>query len=256
MTQNGHTRFWRPPSASDIEAQKHWELDGIERGVRRVRAEIEGQRVGDSILGSTLVQHIVPALIDQITAAQKEAELGLIQGAGRPSPWWYLLLMLPADTLAVITIKRVLSATPRDFTFNRPLTGLASDINRTVLDQLDYEDWRQEDKDTVDRFFNNYELTPRNLKRLRERLSRKREQRWEQDVGIQFGVVLLTLLCQAKPEWFSIEQARLRGGRWEYQLVITDEGRDVLFTLSEQCELSQPMLLPMICQPADWRIAA
>lgn len=253
------TNLWREPSASDIEAQKHWELDGVERGVRRVRAEIEGQRVGDSLLGSALSQQVLPPFIKQIAAAQKVAEDGLVlcaSGKSKPTPWWYLILMLPADKLAVITIKRVLSATPRDFTFNRPLTGLASDIHRTILDQLDYEDWRKEDKAGVDRFFNNYELTPRNLKRLRERLDRKRQERWDQTTGIQFAVILLTLLCQAKPEWFAIEQARLRGGRWEYQLVITEDGRDTLFKLSEQCELSQPLLMPMICQPADWRVAA
>lgn len=44
--------YWHTPSLSEIEAQKHWELEGVERGVRKVRAEIDAQNVGDSQLGS------------------------------------------------------------------------------------------------------------------------------------------------------------------------------------------------------------
>lgn len=249
--------FWHTPDVSDIEAQKHWELEGVERGVRRVREGLDNQKVGDSQLGSALAQRAAPALMRRIEAAQAEAEAGLATiDKGRPAPWWYLALMLPADKLAVITIKQVLSFTPRDFTFNPALTGLASDINRAILDQLEYEEWRGEDKKTVDRYFAKHDLTPRNLKRLRERLDRKRAERWDTQSGIQFGVVLLTLLSEAVPDWFKVEQARLRGGRWEYQLVITEAAREVLFKISEQCELSQPALMPMITPPADWRIAA
>lgn len=254
--------YWHTPSASDIEAQKHWELDGVERGVRRVREEIDNQKVADSKLGSALAQRAVPRLIHELEAAQAEAEAGLAGMAGkrgRVTPWWYMMLMLPADKLAVITVKKVMSFNPREFTFNPALTGLASEINNALKDQLDYEDWRSESKESkadVDRYFEKHRLTPRNLKRLRERLDKKREERWDTSGGIQFGVVLLNRLCAAVPDWFSIESARLRGGRFEYQLVFSNAAREALFQMSEQCELSQPALMPMICPPADWRVAA
>jgi hypothetical protein len=251
--------FWHTPGLAEIEEQKHWELAGVERGVQKVRAEIEAQRVGDSQLGYALAQKAVPPLIEKIKEAQAEAERHLAEAAGntgRRSPWWYLILMLPADKLAVITIKRVMATPPRDFTFNHALTSLAGQINMSVIDQLEYEDMRGEDKKRIDRFFQNYALTPRNLKRLRERLDRQRAERWSTDHGIQLGVVLLTLLTQAVPEWFSISSQRLRSGRWEYQFIISEAARDVLFRLSEQCELTQPALMPTITPPADWRIAA
>lgn len=254
--------FFHTPSLSQIEEQKHWELEGVERGVRRVRAEIDGQKVADSQLGSALAQRAVPRLIAEIEAAQTEAEEGLVEASGRRgrvTPWFYLALMLPADKLAVITVKKVLSFQPREFTFNPALTGLASDINGAIRDQLDYEEWRAEGKDakaTVDRYFEKHRLTPRNLKRLRERLDKKREERWDLQTGIQFGVVLLERLCRAVPEWFSIESMRLRGGRWEYQLVFSEAAREALFKVAEQSELSQPAMMPMICPPADWQVAA
>lgn len=250
------SRFWHVPDLAEIEEQKHWELEGVERGVRKVRAEIEAQNVGDSQLGSALVARTAPRLIERIIAAQKEAEAALAASTSRPMPWWYMILMLPADKLAVITIKKAMSFRPRDFTLCPALTGLASDISRSILDQLEYEDWREEDKKRVDRFFENYNLNARNLKRLRERMAVKREQRWDNATGVQFGTHLLTLLCEAVPEWFAIEQARLRGGRWEYQFVFTEAAREALFKMGEQSELSQPSLMPMICQPDDWRIAA
>lgn len=251
--------YWHTPTLSEIEAQKHWELEGVERGVQKVRAEIEAQNVGDSQLGSALIQRTAPKLIEKIAEAQTIAEKGLAKSAltrGRVPPWWYMILMLPADKLAVITIKKAMSFRPRDFTLCPALTGLASDISRSILDQLEYEDWRKEDRKRVDRFFENYNLNSRNLKRLRERMNAKREQRWDTATGIQFGTELLTLMCKAMPEWFSIEQARLRGGRWEYQFVFTEAARDALFKMGQQSELSQPTLMPMICQPDDWRIAA
>lgn len=254
--------YWHTPTASDIEDQKHWELAGVERGVRRVRDEIDGQKVADSKLGSALAQRAVPRLIRELQSAQAEAEEGLAGMAGkrgRVTPWWYMMLMLPADKLAVITVKKVMSFQPREFTFNPALTGLASDINNAIRDQLDYEDWRSESKDakaTIDRYFEKHRLTPRNLKRLRERLDKKREDRWDTPTGVQFGVVLLNRLVAAVPDWFSIESNRLRGGRYEYQLVFSEAAREALFRMSEQCELSQPALMPMICPPADWRIAA
>jgi hypothetical protein len=250
--------FWHTPSLADIEEQKHWELDGVNRGVARVRAEIDGQKVADSALGSALSQQLVPNLVAEIQSAQKNAELALIESSlskGRVNPLLYMLLLLPAETLAVITVKRTLSAPPREFTFNQTITT-ASDIDRTVRDQLDYEDWLHEDRQMVERFFQNYELSPRNLKRLRDRVGRRRQERWDKHLGIQFGTLLLELMAKSKPEWFRIEQARLRGGRWEYQLVVTETARDALFKLSEQCELSQPAHLPTIIPPADWRAAA
>lgn len=249
-------QIWHSPTVADIEAQKHWELEGVERGVRKVREEIDQQRVGDSQIGSALARRVVPKLIVQIEAAQAEAERELAAGGkGRPSPWWYQILLLPADKLAVITIKKCLSFRPKDFTFNPTLTNLAHDVARGVLDQLEYEDWRKADKKTVDRFFDNYQLTPRNLKRLREKMGEKREALWDTGTGVQFGVKLITLLADAMPEWFKIEQVRLRGGRFEYQLTITEAARDVLLQLAEQSELSQPSLMPMICPPAPWRYA-
>ncbi|MDR3473438.1 MAG: hypothetical protein P4M09_17405 [Devosia sp.] len=249
--------FWHTPAISDIEAQKHWELEGVERGVRRVRAELESQKVSDSQLGAAIAQRAAPQLIEKIKAGQKAAEDGLATiTKGRPAPWWYQILMLPADKLAVIVIKNVLSFQPRDFTFNPPLTGLAKDIHRSILDQLEYEDWRGADKVTVDRYFEKHRLTPRNLKRLRERMEQKRVERWDATTGIQFGVVLLTMLAEAVPDWFLIDQARLRGGRYEYQFIITPAAREVLFKITEQSELSQPALMPMLCPPADWQVAA
>lgn len=252
--------FWHTPDLHEIEGQKHWELDGVERGVQKVRQDLDSQRVADSQLGSALAQRAVPALMARIKRAQKEAEAGVSSGArGRPSPWWMMVLMFKADTLAVITIKKAMSFMPRDFTFNPALTGLASDINAALRDQLDYEMWRAESKEArkdVDRFFENYDLNARNLKRLREKMKRTREEGWPRDTGIQFGTLLLNWLAEAVPEWFKIEQARLRGGRWEYQFQFTEEAKEALFKISEQSELSRPSLLPMIVPPAEWRAAA
>lgn len=250
-------QFWHTPDLHEIEEQKHWELDGVERGVRKVREELDTQRVADSQLGSVLQRRAVPALLEKITEAQATAVAGLTSGErGRPAPWWMMICLFKPETLAVITVKKAMSFLPRDFTFNPALTGLASDVNAALKDQMDYDEWRGEDKATVDRFFENYDLNPRNMKRLRDKMGRKRVERWDRETGIQFGILLLRMLAEAVPDWFHIDYARLRGGRFEYQFMFTEAAKEALFKIGEQCELSRPSMLPMIAPPADWRAAA
>ncbi len=72
-----------------MEEQKHWELDGVERGVRRVREEIDGQKVADSKLGSALAQRAVPRLIHELEprpADNRASGLGTLSLRGA-NPW-------------------------------------------------------------------------------------------------------------------------------------------------------------------------
>jgi hypothetical protein len=255
--------FRQPPHLSDIDAQIRWEMSGVERGVDRARDQMNDQKVGDSEVGMKLMRRVVPPLIEKIKAAQAEASEAVANPKrGRPQFWWWLILLLPADQLAVITLKGALNERPREFTFNFPVVRVANNIARAAWTQLDYELWReaQGEKDPGDNEFLHYlrrtkQPDVKSFKKFSEKIARKKIERWDFDTGIVFGVKLIELLCAAAPDWFSVKTNRLRGGRTENQLVMSEDAKETIYSLTEQTELSRPMLLPMIIPPADWRIA-
>jgi hypothetical protein len=251
------------PHIADIEGQIRWEMSGVERGVQRARAQMAEQKVGDSEVGMKLMRRVVPPLIASIKAAQAEASEGVANPKrGRPQLWWWLILLLPADQLAVITLKAALTEKPRDFTLAMAVTKVANAISALAWTQVDYELWReaQGEKDPLDNEFLHYlrrvkQPDAKSFKKFSERIQRQKIERWDHEAGIQFGVKLISLLVEAAPDWFEIKVGRLKGGRTENQLVMREAAKEAILDLTEQTELSRPMLLPMIVPPADWRIA-
>lgn len=255
--------LWSTPHLVDIDRQIRWEMQGVERGAERVRKQMDEQKVGDGAVGLKLIQRIAPRLIAAIELAQDEAAAGLTSGKrGRPSPWWYLIGLLPADKLAVIILKSVFGKKPRDFTFNLALSTVAAEINRHVHTQLDFDVWREAEGEKAD-YENQYlhllrrvpAVDEKRFRKFSERLDRTRLERWDHADGIAFGVKLIQLLVDAVPAWFTAQTRRLKGGRMETQLVLSQEAIDTMADVAERNELSRPMLLPTIIPPADWKVA-
>src|SRR5437016_4783545 len=102
-------------------------MSGVERGAQRAREAMDTQSLGDGDVGLKLMRHVAPQLIKAIEAAQAEAQEGLANaGRGRPVHWWWLILSLPADKLAVVTLKAVFNEKPREFTFHMPVSSVAA----------------------------------------------------------------------------------------------------------------------------------
>jgi hypothetical protein len=207
------------------------------------------------------MRHVAPRLIKAIEAAQAEAQEGLANaGRGRPVHWWWLILSLPADKLAVVTLKAVFNEKPREFTFHMPVSNVAAKISRMCWDQLDYETWKEQQADVPpaeNEFLlflrTNKTVDAKSFKRFSDRIQRQRIEKWDHKAGLIFGCKLVDLLAASVPEWFEVKTNRLRGGRMELQLMLSEEAKNTLADIAEQCELSRPMLLPMTCPPAEWR---
>jgi hypothetical protein len=256
--------YWHTPPIAEIEEQIRWEMSGVERGAKRVRDQMAEQKVGEGEVGLKLMRRVAPSLIERITAAQEEAKAGLASTKrGRPPQWWWLILSLPADQLAVITLKMVLNEKPRDFTFHMPVVNIAANISRATWTQVDYERWKEAEgeKDPEDNEFLHYlrrvkQVDEKSFKKFSERIQRQKLEKWDHPTGLNFGVKMVDLLTEAAPDWFSVETNRLRGGRMEAQLIMSEEAKESIADITEQSELNRPMLLPMITPPADWRVAA
>jgi len=247
------------PHISEIENQIRWEMSGIERGAQRVREQMQSQDVGDGEAGVKIARRIAPALVDKIREAQRQAADGIAAAKrGKPILWWWLIVLLEPEKLAVITLKGVLSEKPRDFTFNPAVSAAAAIISANAHTQIDYESWKGDEANESE-FLTylraNKVVDAKSFKRYSDRIKRQRMEKWDHKVGISFGAKLIELLTEAAPDWFSVSTNRLKGGRYEAQIVFSEEAKEAIADIWEQTELSRPMLLPMVCPPADWRIA-
>jgi hypothetical protein len=259
------------PHIADIEKQIRWEMHAIERGAERIReAMAEAKHLGDTDVGMKLITKVAPKLIGKIREAQAEATLGINSGKrGAPQQWWWLILTIDAEQLAVIVLKSLFTQSPREFTFNLSVTSVANAISKHSHTQIDYEEWKATerekareaakagDDDHVDqhmRFLRSTkQLDQKAFAKFSARIQRVRKEKWPLEAGIQFGTKMIHLLCEAVPDWFSVENNRLKGGQFEKAIVFSQLAKETMSDLMERNEVSRPMLLPMICPPAPWR---
>lgn len=258
----------------DIETQIRFELSCIEEGARKAREALMEQGLADSVVGMKMTRRIIKPLIQQIELAQEEAALGVVNlKRGRPVGWWLPISTIDKHKLAVIILNAVFSVKPRDGTLNLAVSRVASAIASRAYEQIDYDRWEKEQKalkrtmkadaektgekvgwTDLERFIkSNKQIDAQRWKKFQERIERVKDKKWTHEQGIIFGVKCLDLLVQAKPEWFSVSTNAIQRGRFETQLSMTEECKDVMFDLVEEQELASPRFLPMIKPPAPWR---
>lgn len=127
-------QIWHTPEIWTIEDQIRWEMEATERGVTRAREQMDKQTVGEGDVGLRLLRRVLPPFIERIKVATAEAQEGITaETRGRPQLWWWMIQMLEPDVIAVIALKSLLALTPREFTFNRPVTGAANTISNNIL---------------------------------------------------------------------------------------------------------------------------
>lgn len=130
------THLWHTPPIWVIEDQIKWEMEAVRRGVERAREALDSQALGDGAVGSRLIRSVLPPFVQAIRAASLEAQEGIVgvegTAGGRPNLWWWIIQLLEPETTAVIALKALLSLSPREFTFNRPVTGAAAHISNEI----------------------------------------------------------------------------------------------------------------------------
>lgn len=249
----------------DIERQIRFELKAVEEGAKKARQAIMEQGIADSVVGMKLMRQVVKPLVKQIEAAQHEAADATAEPRrGRAANWWWPIMTIDKFKLAVIILNSVFNAKPREGTTSYPVGRIALAISNSTYSQIDFDQWSDEQKKAkketgewsdLDRYLHSTkQLDARSWKKFQEKLKRVKMEKWTYDQGITFGVKCLDLLVAAKPEWFHVSTNPIKGGRYEIQLCLSEECRDVMFSLIEQEEVTSPRLLPMIIPPAPWRI--
>lgn len=252
------------PDQAAIERQIRFELRCIEEGAKKAREALMDQGLADSVVGMKLMRSVIRPLVVKVDEVQKQAaDSTATPRRGRAANWWWPILTIDKHKLSVIILNSVFQSKPREGTLSYPVSRIALAISNGVYTQVDYEFWEREQKalkketgefTELDRYLRSTkQIDNRSWKRFQERLERAKVQKWKYDTGITFGVKCIDILCQAKPEWFSVSTNPIRNGRYETQLNLTEECRQVMYDLIEQAELTSPRLLPTIIPPAPWK---
>ena len=79
---------------------------------------------------------------------------------------------------------------------------------------------------------------------------------WDKSVRIHVGMKCLDLLVRHGNGWFEMQLINRGYGRTLYTektLRLTEIARQAIEQDHNRCELNRPFLLPMLCEPAEWR---
>jgi DNA-directed RNA polymerase len=261
--------------------QVHWEMSGINEGVRVAReavreAETKG-RVGETLPGRKIIKEVFPALLKRLTAAKAEA-CELVGGRGRPPGWIWPVSMVDADRLAVITLTVALRGGPAmggAWDGSTPVTGASIALAAAVRTQIEYEAWLEEQhavnaavrkglaegegvpeghRNLIKAFKARYpDATTRAWGTWRAKIQATREGRWsKKDVSVPLGTKLIHELCEAAPDRFEQVSVSLQGATTAV-LRLTEKTIEEMRDINTRMAVARPLMMPMIIKPNPWR---
>ena len=248
-----------------IEDQKLWEMDGVERGVRRYRKELqkslEGGSEAETPPGERMMLHVMGDLVPAVERAQEMASESL-NANGRPYAWALPISILSAEKWALIAARTALSFARSE----RPVTQVALAIANAAKNEVEFQNFKKAEADKAKReteYVSLYERMSRKMKTFSPRTVRKwmkkceafEKAEWSKNEKVQVGSMLAHILV-TDTEWFEhrIIATVSRGVvTTTASLVLTERASEFLNLAHAQSELTRPWMLPMLCQPNDWR---
>lgn len=253
------------PSAVEIEAQIRWEVEGVNRGVRRYREENAKLQIGATPPGKTAIREVLKGMVKAVEDAQNEVVLR--NKRGHVPPWSVPFLMLDADVLAFLTVNELLNARSRDRA-GPSLTSVAMSIANACVKQIEFQTWLEREhaihKEARKRGAPRQSMIER-LKRevpkidamwwgkWSRRVLKLERVKWSEGLRIAVGTKLIHLAVEHGRGWFEVVRARRPQNREVFTVQLTDDAKGFLADLDERASVALPINLPMIIPPLSWR---
>jgi len=260
----------------NIRIQKDWEAHCVERGIERFReaqfkeikqpdgtSRKELADIGETQGGMIVLKNLMGPLTPAIEAIRQEAIEGIQGVKGREPDWWWYIAWLPAEKLAFMTIRAVLSEKPHTADQGRKFNQVAMRLGKSIKEQIEFDRWlhqsRQQAKDmgTLDfaQFLINNHRGPVNRRafaRWKRRCADILQEDWPSEVCLKVGTRLLDAMHNACPD--AIETyLHMSRGKTTRMLRLSESVLQDLTSINERLEVNRPYLLPMKCKPRPWR---
>lgn len=258
-----------PIGAHDHAAQREWEGWQTHKGIERYRnslvkfneaGEIKRKTLDALEPGQIIAQELIGPLVEAVRGYQRKTIEGL-QGRARAGDNDWTMTLLPAETLAAVTVLQALARCDAPTTF----TGVAMALGGRIQDEFDRAQWKareaaaaKERKETgAEPLVNLYRLMEKRNDKVDKRVFAKWAKKaplftrgaWKPAIRAEVGATLLGLLVGSNA-WFEVT-IKLERNRQRRFFHMTDAGLRWVADRHNQNELMRPYLLPMICEPRD-----
>jgi DNA-directed RNA polymerase len=250
------------PDLLAIERQKFWEVEGINRGVRRFREQMRDGGLMAVAPGKEAAADVIRSMIPAIDRAKHEAI-----NLRKKTNWAYVIQAADSDVLAAITVNGILSHNgPNNMEYARPWTAVCLGIANNLHVQIEFDDWvaqqradkklaRKEGRE-FDDLFERYRRTVkrfdvRSWRGFQRKVSAIRTEPWSTTDKVAIGHKLLHLAVTNGGGWFEARRIAVKGKTQRF-IDLTAPARIAIEDLTRRAELARPMRVPMIAPPRPW----
>ena len=250
-------------------AQMDIEMRGAERGIDRYRKTLTmthghggPQRqtlLSDTEPGRRIFADLMKLLVDPIEDARQTALDGIPNaGRGIRPIWWWLIIGVPADKLAFLTVKSALTVRMMATSTGRKASAITTEIGNSVRMQTEYERWLEvcDEMDAVPNaalqmMKRAKNMNSRQWSSWRRKIDSIQTLSWTREQKIHIGAKLLDILVTHGGGYFELQYVQL-GHKTERHVFLTDLCREMIEDTNSFLEVNSPVLRPMIVPPQKW----
>ena len=258
--------------SDEYRAEIALEIEGVERGIKNMRHNMatstgrDGSTRQNALLDTEPGRQIFHELMDQLVqpfeVARQEAIEGIANGGRGVKPtWWWLIAHVPADKLAFLTVRSVLTIRMVSRSMGRKANAICLDVGNSVKMQTEYEAWARVSKEKHDEsgepdlakilMARAKNMNTRQWSKWRKKIDDIETLNWTREEKFHIGAKLLDLLIVHGGGFFELRYVQIRH-KTERQVFLTDLCRKMIDDCSSHLEVNAPVLRPMIVHPNRW----
>ena len=247
------------------EDQKKFETYSVERGMENVKRLLNSPAtsLSDTEPGRKIFAELMTVLIPPIEEAKKEAEDSITSGGrGVKKMWKWLILGVPADKLAYILIRAILSVKMHKMTLGRKASGVALEVGSAVKMQTECEIFLSQSKDKADTeggvdvakllLQRAKNMNARQWDNWRRRLDEIEMLDWKREWKIHIGAKLLDIAVTHGGGFFILKYQFYRN-KTTRMIYLSDICRAMIDDVNTDLQINTPVLRPMLCRPDPWQ---
>jgi DNA-directed RNA polymerase len=224
--------------------------------------------LADTSPGQRIIRKIMADFVPWLTEAQEAIREGLVHGQGKPRDWNFLILLLPPEHLAYLTLRSVMSDRPCDANMlKRTLTSCVRSLVASIEQEVAFRSWVDEERSNKREarqlgkpYRDLYEalrrstktINSRTFRRWMTRINRLWRQGWSEEDRMQLGCALVEYLIDHSGGYFEKVISR-HSGKTQTYVVLSPAAREIISDQHARAEVMNPSRWPMLCQPKPWK---
>ena len=247
------------------EVQVQYEMKGVDRGAENVRRMLAASSTSlvDTEPGRKIFADMMNLLIPAIKSAQLEASDDIANGGrGVKKIWKWLILYVPAEKLAYITVRSILAVRMHRQTLGRKGSAITLDIGNGVKMQTEFEMWakrsaeRAAEEGGVDvaklLIARAKNMNARQWDNWRRRMDDIERLEWQREDKMHIGSKLLEIAVQHGGGFFELKYEFYRNKSTRY-IFLSEICRTMIDDVNTHLEINTPVMRPMLARPDIWR---